>query len=97
MCHGKPADIVFVIDESSSIWPVDFKKLHPFLRSIADSFDVSPEHTRFAAVTYSDKVTHRFSLDSYKNAKDVKNAISRIDQKTGGKCGATIYEFMRAN
>lgn len=84
VCPGKPADIVFVIDESSSIWPVHFGRLRQFIVNLTDSFDVGLETTRIAAVSYSDKVTHRFSLDDYKNGEDVKKAVRRIDQKTGG-------------
>lgn len=84
VCPGKPADIAFVIDESSSIWPVHFLKLRQFLVNLTESFDIGLDRTRIAAVTYSDKVTHRFSLTEYKNEEDVRRAIKRIDQKTGG-------------
>lgn len=84
VCPGKPADIVFVIDESSSIWPVHFVKLRQFIGNLTDSFDIGLNQTRIAAVTFSDKVTHRFSLDDYKNEEDVRKAVKRIDQKTGG-------------
>ncbi|XP_067950036.1 cartilage matrix protein-like [Watersipora subatra] len=84
VCPGKPADIVFAIDESSSIWPVHFLTLRKFIANLTDSFDIGPDQTRIAAITYSDTVTHRFSLDDYKTNEDVRRAISRIDQKTGG-------------
>lgn len=84
VCPGKPADIAFVIDESSSIWPVHFARLRDFIANLTDSFDIGLENTRIAAVTYATKVTHRFSLDRYKNGDDVRRAVKKIDQKTGG-------------
>ena len=85
-CAGREADIVLVIDESSSIWPVHFKNMtQHFLQSLASKFDIRPDHTRMAAVTFSDNVEHRFSLSDFENVDDVQRAIGRITQISGSK------------
>lgn len=95
VCPGKPADIAFIIDESSSIWPVHFERLRDFIANLTDSFDVGPEQTRIAAVTFADRVTFRFSFDSFNKNEDIRAAIEDIDQKTGGqyKNNKDIHRF----
>jgi len=60
-------------------------KLRQFLSNLTASFDIGLEQTRVAAITFSDKVTHRFSFTDYKNEADVRRAIGRIDQRRGGE------------
>lgn len=82
-CPNKPADIAFVIDESSSIWGPHFQIMIQFVSNLIGNFDVGPEKTRFAAVTFAEKVTHRFSLDDFNNTTDVTAAVMGIDRKVG--------------
>jgi len=96
VCPGKPADIVFIMDESSSIWPVHFARQREFLANLTESFDVGPDQTRISVVTFADKVTLRFGLADYKKNEDVSNAIAKIDQKTGGKFRELILLKYRA-
>lgn len=85
VCPGKPADIVLMIDESSSIWPVHFAKLREFLVSLVDNFDIGEDQTRIAALTYSDRTTLRFGLNEYQTAEEMQSAIEAINQQGGGK------------
>lgn len=85
VCPGKPADIVFIIDESSSIWPVHFERQRDFIANLTDSFDVGRDETRIAAVTFADKVTYRFGFDAHDKNENIRAAIKAIDQKTGGE------------
>ena len=45
-CQGKEADIVFVVDCSSSIWSVDFKKQLQFISDVVSHFDVQSGKTQ---------------------------------------------------
>lgn len=76
---------MFIIDESSSIWPVHFARQRDFIANLTDSFDVGPDQTRIAAVTFADRVKHRFGFNDFKKNEEVRMAIQSIDQKTGGK------------
>lgn len=64
-CTNKPADIIFVLDASSSIWTPNFRKQIAFARNLSEEFDISNTQTRCGLVTFSDQVREEFSLSSY--------------------------------
>ena len=79
-CGGHPADVVFVLDVSSSIWPKHFREhVLTFLHEVVDSLDVGPgaEHTRVGAVTFSDRVWLEFYLNQY---MDKERLLKRVGQ-----------------
>lgn len=45
-CQGKEADIVFVIDMSSSIWSEFFKEQMVFVADLIDNFDIDSGKTQ---------------------------------------------------
>lgn len=58
-CRGKPADIYFLLDASSSVWVYHFHTLVlPFVRDLVSSFHISPLHTRVGLVTFSNDVSY---------------------------------------
>ncbi|KAH9492718.1 Collagen alpha-4(VI) chain [Bulinus truncatus] len=83
---GKPADVIFVIDSSSSIWPEDFKhRLLPFIQNVVSTFDIGPDpsQTRVGAVTYSTDVRLEFNLNTYNRKDRLLNAVSSIRFRGG--------------
>ncbi|XP_064612846.1 collagen alpha-6(VI) chain-like [Liolophura sinensis] len=79
-CGGKNADIAFVIDNSASIWSVDFYKQIRFVQDFVKVFNIAPDKVRIAAVSFADGVYYRgaFRFDAYKDEASVIDAISRI-------------------
>ena len=53
-CGSKPADIVFVLDESGSIWGPHFDLQLKFVKGVSDYMDISVDDTRIAVETFSD-------------------------------------------
>lgn len=45
-CQGKEADVVFVIDTSSSIWPTHFNEQMDFVSKVVDNFDINSGKTQ---------------------------------------------------
>lgn len=84
-CIGKAADIIFVLDSSGSIWPVDYKKQLNFLANLVDSFDIGSgrSQVRIGAITFSDKAYLEFPLDQYTEPDQLKEAILNITYRGG--------------
>ena len=83
-CNGKPAELYFLLDSSSSIWSVDFTTMKTFVNEVINIFDVSPTHTRVGAGSFSDKFREDFSLLRHNNKTETKEAVSEITQMLGG-------------
>jgi len=49
-CQGKEADIVFIIDESSSIWAEDFRKQQVFIAEVISHFDIDNGTTQVITI-----------------------------------------------
>ncbi|CAE1302793.1 unnamed protein product [Acanthosepion pharaonis] len=84
-CIGKAADIMFVLDSSSSIWRVDYNKQLRFVADLVDSFDVGSgkSQVRIGAITFSDQAYLEFPLDRYTDPVQLKEAILNITHREG--------------
>ncbi|KAM5165680.1 vitrin isoform 2-T3 [Mantella aurantiaca] len=76
-------DLVFLIDGSWSIGKRRFRIQKLFLSQMADALDVGLSGPLMGIVQYGDDPSTEFSLRSYFNSKDLKNAIDKIPQKGG--------------
>ncbi|GAB1608201.1 collagen alpha-1(XII) chain-like [Argonauta hians] len=79
-CGGVPAEIVFILDDSRSIYPPDFVKMVNFLKNFVGIFTISPNSVRVAVVTYGDKIIRKntFSLDKYSDEASLIEGISKV-------------------
>jgi len=83
-CQGHPAEIFFLLDSSSSIWSVDFKKMISFVNDVIASFDIGPDMTRVGVASFSYRYRPNFDLGTYTTVEDVQRAVSDIRQIYGG-------------
>lgn len=83
-CTNKPADVVFVLDSSNSIWLNDFTKQTAFVREVVKQFDVGPGEfqTRVGIITFGHDVWPQFNLN---DVMDIKSMISAIDKIKHGQ------------
>jgi hypothetical protein len=51
-CGGKPSDVIFVLDSSSSILYIDFQKEINFTREVVQMFDIGPNKTQVGVISY---------------------------------------------
>ena len=74
-------DLCFIVDSSGSIrdnnqgnidnWSLQLE----FLSRLVDLFTIGPDATKVGAVIFSDQVRLAFSLDTYTDARSIKDAI----------------------
>uniref|UniRef100_UPI00358EC2DF cartilage matrix protein-like isoform X3 n=1 Tax=Myxine glutinosa TaxID=7769 RepID=UPI00358EC2DF len=86
--YEKPADVVFLIDGSSSITKEIFNTTLFLVRTIVNGLDIDSGNVRAALVQYSgsfleEKNTLHFNLDWYNSNADLQKAISSVPYMTG--------------
>ncbi|XP_051247897.1 collagen alpha-1(VII) chain isoform X3 [Dicentrarchus labrax] len=84
VCGKSKADIVFLVDESSSIGANNFIKMKDFIFRVATYFPViGPQATQIAVVHYSDEPRIEFRLNDFKDRNSVLRALRAL-RYTGG-------------
>lgn len=83
MCGGKPADVFFILDSSTSIWTVDFKKQLEFVKNVIRTFDVGPTKTRVGLSTFSDTVHPMIDFDQFTSKDQVLRAVDNVKYQSG--------------
>ncbi|XP_030295316.1 collagen alpha-1(VII) chain isoform X2 [Sparus aurata] len=79
VCGKGKADIVFLVDESSSIGANNFMKMKDFIFRVATYFPViSSQATQIAVVHYSDEPRIEFRLNDFKDRNSVLRALRAL-------------------
>ncbi|XP_048190837.1 LOW QUALITY PROTEIN: collagen alpha-1(VII) chain [Perognathus longimembris pacificus] len=87
------ADIVFLLDGSSSIGRSNFREVRGFLEGLMLPFSgvASAQGVRFATVQYSDDPQTEFGLDAISSGADAIRAIRELSYKGGNtRTGAAL-------
>ncbi|XP_074645678.1 matrilin-1-like [Tubulanus polymorphus] len=82
-CKVGLADIVFMLDDSSSIWPNNFTLQKNFVNQMINSFDIAPDATHVAVVTFSTRARLQFRLNEMMEKDKLREAVFRIRQRGG--------------
>nr|XP_048713923.1 collagen alpha-1(VII) chain isoform X3 [Caretta caretta] len=79
------ADIVFLVDGSSSIGRANFRMIRAFMEDLVRPFVhvVGESAVRFGAVQYSDDPRVEFTFSQHPNGTEVKRAIQQLSYKGG--------------
>ena len=92
-----PLDIIFVIDDSSSISGNEFKRLKNFLNKVVDSLDIGEDRVRVGVIKYAKGVKDEIRLDDFTTEAPLKRAITRIKHERGGtRTGRAISRMVKA-
>ena len=94
-CGGKPADVYFLLDSSSSIWIVDFKKQIQFVKEVVDLFEIGQSKTRIGVSTFSDKYEAVIHLNDFAVKTALKAAIDKVPYLRGGTDTAAALRHVR--
>ncbi|XP_004468875.1 matrilin-3 [Dasypus novemcinctus] len=95
VCKSRPLDLVFIIDSSRSVRPLEFTKVKTFVSRIIDTLDIGAADTRVAVVNYASTVKIEFSLQTYSDRRSLKQAVARIAPlSTGTMSGLAIQTAM---
>uniref|UniRef100_A0A8D0BW87 Collagen alpha-1(VII) chain n=1 Tax=Salvator merianae TaxID=96440 RepID=A0A8D0BW87_SALMN len=103
ICSKFKADIVFLVDESSSIGQHNFAKVKDFLFRIISYFPrIGPEGTQIAIVQYSEEPRTEFYLNRYKDRNGVLKALKSLqyiggNTKTGRGIRHVLQEIFQAS
>ncbi|KAF7459769.1 hypothetical protein GHT09_020250 [Marmota monax] len=91
------ADIVFLVDSSTSIGPQNFQKVKNFLYSIVLGLDISSDRVQVALAQYNDNIYPAFQLNQYPLKSVVLEHIQNLPYRTGGTNTGSALEFIRTN
>ncbi|KAL4229816.1 hypothetical protein ACF0H5_010208 [Mactra antiquata] len=82
-CPYKPTDVVFVLDGSGSEGVDNFRKQLEFVSNITEQFEIGPNQTRVALVTFGTKVHSQFYLNEITDKTDALNRINSTHYPNG--------------
>ncbi|KAG5838425.1 hypothetical protein ANANG_G00223570 [Anguilla anguilla] len=93
------ADIVFLVDGSSSIGRANFLQVKGFMAGIVKPFTgaVSATGVRFGAVQYSDTSRVEFTFTTYLNGTELVSAVENLNYKGGNTRTGAGLKFVADN
>ncbi|KAM6161015.1 collagen alpha-4(VI) chain-like [Erethizon dorsatum] len=89
------ADIVFLVDSSTSIGPQNFKKVKNFLHSVVLGLDISSDQVQVGLVQYNTNIYPAFQLNQYFLKSVILEKIQNLPYHTGGTNTGSALEFIR--
>ncbi|XP_065813644.1 collagen alpha-6(VI) chain isoform X1 [Labrus bergylta] len=92
------ADIIFLVDGSTSIDLIKFRSMQKFMESMVKQTTVGKNLTRFGVILYSTNPKSNFTLKEYETKRDILKAISQLknpygDTYTGKALGYALDYF----
>ncbi|KAI5086807.1 collagen alpha-6(VI) chain, partial [Silurus meridionalis] len=87
------ADVVFLVDDSSSISNEAFKSMKFFMNSVVNNTEVGKDNVRFCTILYSDTPKTKFPLNQYYSKREVRDAISALEQQGGNTYTASALLY----
>ena len=75
--------MVFVMDESGSVGSDNYEMMRQFAIDITDSFEIGPERTRVAWISFATGARVIFNLDSYTDKATLHTAIQDAPYSRG--------------
>ncbi|XP_035862083.1 collagen alpha-3(VI) chain-like [Sander lucioperca] len=89
------ADIVFLVDGSSSISPENFQEVRSFLRSFIEALDIGPNKVHIGLAQYSDEPRQEFLLMDHSDRKSLLAAVEKIQLLGGGTETGKAIDFLQ--
>ncbi|XP_075684360.1 collagen alpha-4(VI) chain-like [Rhinoderma darwinii] len=89
------ADIVFLIDESSSIGDVNFQLTRVFLHKVINALEIGLTNVRVGLVLYSDKPSLEFKLNTFNEKYDILDYITKLPYRGGTAHTGDALNFLR--
>nr|DBA24890.1 TPA: hypothetical protein GDO54_012487 [Pyxicephalus adspersus] len=90
------ADIVFVIDSSSSISNDQFYTMKNFIIALVNKSEVGPNNVQFGALMYSNYPHKNFYLNEHKSKQSVIKAIQDVPSIGGDTYTAKALEYAKS-
>lgn len=87
------ADIIFLVDGSTSISLENFRSMQKFMLSIVNQTTVGQNLTRFGVLLYSNDPKMMFKLDQYNTRQEVFKAVSDLQPPSGDTYTGKALKF----
>nr|XP_046254472.1 collagen alpha-6(VI) chain isoform X2 [Scatophagus argus] len=88
------ADIVFLVDGSSSIGISNFREVRQFLRSVVTGLDIGPDKVRIGLAQYSDEPHQEFLLKDHMDKNSLLAELDRFPYRSGGTETGKAIDFL---
>lgn len=87
------ADIIFLVDGSTSITLDKFQSMQKFMSSMVNQTTVGKDLTRFGVILFSSEPKSVFTLNQYESKRDVLKAISALKSPYGDTYTGKALEY----
>ena len=88
------ADIVFLVDGSSSIGIDNFSMTRDFLKSVVTGLDIGPDKVRIGLAQYSDETHQEFLLKDHMDKSSLLPALDEFPYRTGNRSTGKAMDFL---
>lgn len=82
-CKEGKADIMFVLDESSSVDQENFETMKTFVQNVVSDLPIGSDSVNVGLLKYGFGVHEEFDLNKYQDPTSLKNAINEVDYVGG--------------
>lgn len=94
-CVSGKADVVLLLDSSTSVGKANFNRMLDFTKDIVKSLDVDSGRFRVGIATYNTFVAHRTLLNEFQTSADLLRHIGNIPYSYGNTNPADAMKFAR--
>lgn len=88
------ADIVFLLDGSSSIGNTNFQEIRKFLRTVVTGLDIGPNKVRIGLAQFSDDPHQEFLLKDHMDKQSLLSVLDTFPYRTGGTETGKAIDFL---
>nr|XP_033496504.1 collagen alpha-6(VI) chain-like [Epinephelus lanceolatus] len=92
--NATAADIVFLVDGSSSIGSTNFQEVRTFLRNIIKALDIGRDNIRIGLAQYNEEPHKEFLLKDHMDERSLLAAVEKIPYRTGNTNTGKAMEFL---
>ncbi|KAM7382826.1 hypothetical protein PAMP_002532 [Pampus punctatissimus] len=89
------ADIVFLVDGSSSIGNENFAEVRAFLRNMITGFDIGPDKVRLGLAQYSNEPYQEFLLKDHMDKTSLLAQVDNLTYREGGTETGKAIKFLQ--
>ncbi|XP_074652229.1 matrilin-1-like [Tubulanus polymorphus] len=80
---GNKVDVLFILDESTSILPEDYDRQLTFVNKMIKSFQIGPDRSRIGIISFATRAITRFDMNEYNTTDEMTSAVSKFRQLYG--------------
>jgi len=88
-------DIAFLVDSSTSVGEDNFHRVLQFIQDVIAPLEFASGKTRVALITFNNRATVHFHLDSFSSDQDILSALQNVPYTEGGTFTADALRLLR--